>query len=339
MAGPPATGAPVPTLALGQYLAQTGLFPSPENGPASAFTLGMIHTYAGVAGGWVPSPFNMPHARGQMRLVKGLEPLFSILLTTYGGDGFKNFNLPNLQGLMATQRLPEGTPVVPPAGTAPVMWLIATKGSVPPPPPAPPQWPPGVTPLPEPSFPPPAQPGLLQTGMLTMFAGSEVPGGWLACDGSEISAADHPELYAVIGGSFGWLPGGIGALPRLTQSVIVGPPPGIVPGQTRPYWPGDDFESVPNALCLQWLICTTGTYPAAPEPGHFSNFSPYAGFLGQVVAYAGKDVPEGWAACDGSLLSISAYQELFVLLNNAYGGDGETSFALPDLSGTTIVGG
>lgn len=43
--------------------------------------------------------------------------------------------------------------------------------------------------------------------------------------------------------------------------------------------------------------------------------------------------PRGWLFCDGSLLPISQYQALFALLGNTYGGDGRTTFALPDLRG------
>lgn len=58
-------------------------------------------------------------------------------------------------------------------------------------------------------------------------------------------------------------------------------------------------------------------------------------FLAEIVMFGGNFAPRGWAYCDGQLLSINAYQALFSLLGTTYGGDGRTSFALPDLRGRT----
>ena len=54
-------------------------------------------------------------------------------------------------------------------------------------------------------------------------------------------------------------------------------------------------------------------------------------FLAQIVMFAGNFAPRGWALCDGQLLPINQNQALFSLLGTTYGGDGRTSFALPDL--------
>ncbi|MCP3919602.1 MAG: phage tail protein [bacterium] len=56
-------------------------------------------------------------------------------------------------------------------------------------------------------------------------------------------------------------------------------------------------------------------------------------FIGQIIQFAGNFAPRKWALCDGSLLSISQYQALFSILGTTYGGDGRTTFALPDLRG------
>ncbi|AXG71544.1 phage tail collar domain protein [Kordia sp. SMS9] len=58
-------------------------------------------------------------------------------------------------------------------------------------------------------------------------------------------------------------------------------------------------------------------------------------FLAQIVMFAGNFAPRGWAFCDGQLLPINANQALFSLLGTTYGGDGRTTFALPDLRGRT----
>lgn len=56
-------------------------------------------------------------------------------------------------------------------------------------------------------------------------------------------------------------------------------------------------------------------------------------FIGQIIFFAGNFAPRGWANCDGQLLPISSYSALFSLLGTMYGGDGRTTFALPDLRG------
>jgi len=56
-------------------------------------------------------------------------------------------------------------------------------------------------------------------------------------------------------------------------------------------------------------------------------------FLGQISMFGGNFAPRGWALCDGQLLAIAQNQALFSLLGTTYGGDGRTTFALPDLRG------
>ena len=60
-------------------------------------------------------------------------------------------------------------------------------------------------------------------------------------------------------------------------------------------------------------------------------------FIGVVKAFGFNFPPRGWAFCDGQLLSISQNQALFSLLGTTYGGDGQTTFGLPDLRGRSIV--
>jgi len=60
-------------------------------------------------------------------------------------------------------------------------------------------------------------------------------------------------------------------------------------------------------------------------------------FLAQIVMFAGNFAPRGWALCDGQLLPINSNQALFSLLGTTYGGDGRTTFALPDLRGRAPI--
>ncbi len=56
-------------------------------------------------------------------------------------------------------------------------------------------------------------------------------------------------------------------------------------------------------------------------------------FIGQIQLFGFNFAPRGWALCDGQLLPINQNSALFSLLGTIYGGDGRTSFALPDLRG------
>lgn len=60
-------------------------------------------------------------------------------------------------------------------------------------------------------------------------------------------------------------------------------------------------------------------------------------FLGQIQPFGFNFAPRGWAFCDGQLLPISQNTALFSLLGTIYGGDGRTTFALPDLRGRVAV--
>jgi len=55
------------------------------------------------------------------------------------------------------------------------------------------------------------------------------------------------------------------------------------------------------------------------------------GYYGEIRAFAGDAVPDNWLPCNGQLMKISDHQAVYSLFGNAYGGDGRTNFALPDL--------
>jgi len=60
-------------------------------------------------------------------------------------------------------------------------------------------------------------------------------------------------------------------------------------------------------------------------------------FIGNIIIFGGIFAPVGWAFCDGSLQSISENTALFNLIGTTYGGDGQSTFALPDLRGRIPV--
>ncbi|MBO9636241.1 MAG: phage tail protein [Chitinophagaceae bacterium] len=62
------------------------------------------------------------------------------------------------------------------------------------------------------------------------------------------------------------------------------------------------------------------------------------GVLAYITAFGGNFAPRGWAVCYGQLMPISQNTALFSLIGTFYGGDGKSTFALPDLRGRAIVG-
>lgn len=65
------------------------------------------------------------------------------------------------------------------------------------------------------------------------------------------------------------------------------------------------------------------------------NITPY---IGEIRMFAGDYAPEGWALCDGTVLGIAGNEVLFTLIGTTYGGDGVSTFALPDLRGRIGIG-
>ena len=56
-------------------------------------------------------------------------------------------------------------------------------------------------------------------------------------------------------------------------------------------------------------------------------------YVGEIRMFAGNFAPAGWLFCDGQMLPIAENETLFQLIGTSYGGDGQTTFALPDLRG------
>ena len=60
-------------------------------------------------------------------------------------------------------------------------------------------------------------------------------------------------------------------------------------------------------------------------------------FIGEIRMFAGNFAPRGWAFCDGQLLAVEQNAALFSILGTTYGGDGRSTFALPDLRGRAPI--
>jgi len=60
-------------------------------------------------------------------------------------------------------------------------------------------------------------------------------------------------------------------------------------------------------------------------------------YVGEIRMFAGNFAPAGWMFCEGQLLPISEFETLFNLIGTTYGGDGQSTFALPDLRGRVPI--
>jgi microcystin-dependent protein len=185
------------------------------------------------------------------------------------------------------------------AGTLILIWLIATS----------------------------AASGAPLLGTVAAVGGNFPPSGWAICDGSDVTIPQNLALFETIGTAFGGNPQVYFMLPNLNGAAPVGVGPTMQRGQR--------VTGASDGVGLYYLINTAG--PLAPPSGNGA--APAQGnYAGQVIAYAGAQVPEGWAVCDGSVLAVTAYPMLFQAIGNLWGGDGRTSFALPDLRGKMLPG-
>lgn len=82
------------------------------------------------------------------------------------------------------------------------------------------------------------------------------------------------------------------------------------------------------SLGINYIIALYGIYPSPSKS--VEGIEPY---IGEVTMFAGNFAPQGWAFCDGQLLSIASNTALFSILGTTYGGNGFSTFALPDLRG------
>lgn len=378
--GPAGSSAPFnnrqASLVMTQSFAGNGIFPCNGCGDVDApFVVGQLHTFAGNF-----APFGQLRAQGQLASIRDHTALFSVIETTYGGDGVNTFAAPNAAGRLIvgagagpglstytngqvtgaptnvmtldqlpthTHGLPGGGATGPAGGLSPInnvqdslvmRYQIAVTGA-----------PSGVG----------INPFIGQIGM---FGGNFEPGGWMEADGRMLSIADYSGLFNVIGTTYGGDGVNTFALPNLAGRTIVGAGGGLALGDTfgnenffltPGQMPSHDhdlpmgstlgaggglaFDNAQPSLALNYLIAVEGIFPVRPAEG-FDGVQPEDPFLGEVVAYAGGDIPDGWMLADGSVLNIAFNTALFSILGTAYGGDGRFTFALPDLRGRAVMG-
>jgi microcystin-dependent protein len=86
------------------------------------------------------------------------------------------------------------------------------------------------------------------------------------------------------------------------------------------------MRKIPFAAILFLLICCIGPQNLLADP-----------FIGEIRWVAFNFAPTGWLQCNGQILQINQYAALYALLGNTYGGNGTTTFALPDLRGRALI--
>ena len=152
-------------------------------------------------------------------------------------------------------------------------------------------------------------------GSLLLIPYDFVPLSFEKCAGQVLPIASNPALFTLLGNRFG--------------------------GDGKKTFGLPDMRGQEPIKGLSYLIATAGIYPsrkALNTPNQYG-IPPLLGQL-LLVAYLPKYTPPaGWATCDGQLLKIDREAALYTLLGNKFGGDGETTFALPDLRGHEPVKG
>jgi microcystin-dependent protein len=90
---------------------------------------------------------------------------------------------------------------------------------------------------------------------------------------------------------------------------------------------GASLTGTVRAVGINYIISLYGIFP----PNGSGSASYTSQMIGEIRMFAGTYAPQGWAFCDGALLSIASNTALFSILGTTYGGNGTTTFALPDL--------
>ncbi len=144
-------------------------------------------------------------------------------------------------------------------------------------------------------------------GSLLLIPYDYVPVHFAPCQGQLLPVQSNPALFSLLGTKFG----GDG-------QIEFGLP---------------DMRKHAPIKGLSYAIATRGIYPKrkALESNYYYGIPPLLGQISCVAYLAKYDPPSGWAKCDGQLLNIDKNVALYSLLGAKFGGDGQTTFALPDL--------
>ena len=187
-------------------------------------------------------------------------------------------------------------------------------------------------------------------GMIKAFAGNFAPAGYVACNGQLLSIAQNQALFAVLGTHL-WRrrtrpPSRFRTCAAATSSAPRADDPDRNEGRAEKCEPGERASAHPAwrpGDALRQPPAVAGDAVSDRAARVFSQRRaalriPQHRFSVRSSAFAGTFVPSGWALCDGSILPISQNTALFSLLGTFYGGNGTTTFALPDLRNRIVIG-
>lgn len=221
----------------------------------------MINPYIGevsvFAFGFAPSGWIA--CQGQLLPIAEYTELFSLIRTTFGGDGVSTFGVPDFSDLTD-----EGG-----------QYCMSLFGIVP-------------------NVKRDALPGELA------LLPYDPPPAWINCDGQILLIAQYESLFKLLGTTFG----GNGTTTFGIPDLKAAPP--LLPQGSSPasiY----SIANVPSGCTAEGIDAEVKLFPPSAAP-------------------------EGWSLCEGQLLPIGSNTALFSLLQTTYGGDGKTTFALPDFS-------
>lgn len=380
-----------PSLVLNQRVQTQGIFPCRDCGGGGA-TIGMVRSFG--------FSFGSDQALGQLLPIAQNTALFSILGTTYGGNGQTTFALPNLAGRVAigagqgpglptfdlggqfgtasttltAANLPShghglmGGETTNPVGSSQpfdnmqpslaLNYLIQAEGIFPSRNSASLDGELGGADA-EPLF----ASGTSYIGQVALFSGNFEPG-WMIADGRLLQISQYTALFSIIGTTYGGDGQTTFALPDLRGRSIVGAGqgPGLANislgetlGETQhtlttQQMPAHDHDLVGGGstdltggnqpfgqhqpgLGLNYIVAMQGVFPSFDRPLDGEDT-----YLGEILAFSGNFAPRGFAFAQGQILSIAQNQALFALFGTQFGGNGQTTFALPDLRGRVMLG-
>ncbi|MFN8491587.1 MAG: tail fiber protein [Caldilineaceae bacterium] len=216
------------------------------------------------------APTGWAFCDGSRLSISANQALFSLIGTTYGGDGQTNFALPDLRG-RAPMHMGQGNGL----SSRP----LGERGGV--------------------------ETVALQVDQLPAHSHTALAYGTVGNQADPYQATWAPSLLA----QFSSNPANTG----MNATAIA------------PTGSGFAHKNMPPYLVINFIIALEGIYPGPSDAAD--------AYLGQITPFSFGVIPGGWTQCNGQVLPIAGNEQLFGVLGATYGGDGVTTFALPDLQG------
>lgn len=167
----------------------------------------------------------------------------------------------------------------------------------------------------------------MHVGEIRLFAGDYEPDGWAWCDGRTLDPRQRAALFQKIGTTYGGDGQTTFKLPDLRGRAPMHRASGRGLGFVGLMLFDSGEARLRARTAINYII-------GLEESSRYPDITP---IVGEVRLWAIERVPLDWAACAGQLVPISANSTLFVLLREAFGGDGRETFGLPDLRGAFAI--